>query len=474
MLAWAVFAAAALWFGTGLTPAWWWAWLAPIPLLWLAYTLQRAAQANVIVFGVSLLGATSYASYFWLLMPPVPALLATAGIACIWYAVVMGARAIVHGLNNGWSALGFPLLWVGADMLMRVLLPDGNWGSPAYAGATLLPLLQLASLIGVSGLLFVSTLVPSSIALLLWRGQRVRWPWVLVVTTLLLVASVVGFGLHRLHTPVEGIPVRIGLAAIDEPIDPATPAAQWQRIRERYEAMVAQLAAEGARVILLPERLVTLPPAELVGWQQHFSALASRHRVWMSVGVTEDGRHPSNEAWLFDAQGQLVQRYQKHFLAPPERVEDYARGRQYAIAQIDGMLWGLAVCKDMHFPSLGRANGLRDAAVMLVPAWDFDYRDARLAERITATRGVENGYAVVRSAREGLLSISDARGRTVLQARSAPFPGAMAVADLSVAMRVPTLYGATGDLFGWSAAVCAVVLLLASLRSHRRCVSSRP
>jgi apolipoprotein N-acyltransferase len=74
----------------------------------------------------------------------------------------------------------------------------------------------------------------------------------------------------------------------------------------------------------------------------------------------------------------------------------------------------------MHFAALGRAYGQRQAAVMLVPAWDFDYLDAWMEARTTVVRGIENGYAVVRSSREGFLTVSDAYGRIWRSVRAAP------------------------------------------------------
>ena len=79
----------------------------------------------------------------------------------------------------------------------------------------------------------------------------------------------------------------------------------------------------------------------------------------------------------------------------------------------------------MHFAALGRAYGQRQAGVMLVPAWDF-YADRFIANGMTVMRGVESGYTVVRSAREGLLMVSDPYGRVVAQRDSAFMPGSAA------------------------------------------------
>lgn len=465
MLLAALFAGAALWFGVGLQPPWWWVWLAPAPLLWLAYTIERTAHARIAVLIATSMAATHYVPYFRLAMPLPAVVMAACGIALVWYAVVMGARRIVQRLRSGWSVLAYPLLWVSADLLMARLLPDGNWGSPAYSQADVLPLLQLTALSGVSGLLFVVCLLPSLLALLVWRGNAVRRPLLIVAAVALTLAASTGYGLWRLQTPVAGTPLRIGLAAIDDAIGPAAAPAYWQPIRNRYDALIGTLAAQGAQLVVLPEKIAVLPPQQLTQWQQHYSALARQHRLWLLVGIAEHGAQPRNLAWLFDPQGVRVESYEKQFLAPPERAQHYAHGQDYAIRHVDDLRWGLAICKDMLFARLARANGQRNAALMLVPAWDFAYRDAWMSAHMTALRGVENGYTVVRNAREGLLIVTDAYGRAQLQTRSAPMPGTSASVSALVAPQVATLYTQVGDVFG---GVCVLAMLVLALVARRR------
>ena len=125
------------------------------------------------------------------------------------------------------------------------------------------------------------------------------------------------------------------------------------------------------------------------------------------LGV-DDGKQRRNEAWWFSPEGRLVTNYLKHFMAPPER--EFVAGDEFPVNDIAGVRYGVAICKDMHFASLGRGFGERRARVMLIPAWDFD-ADAWMAANMTKLRGIENGYVVVRSSRQGLLSVSDGFGR---------------------------------------------------------------
>jgi len=116
----------------------------------------------------------------------------------------------------------------------------------------------------------------------------------------------------------------------------------------------------------------------------------------------------------------------------------------------------------MHFAALGRAYGQRGAAVMLVPAWDFDYLDDWMESRTTVVRGIENGYAVVRPAREGLLTVSDAYGRILAERPSSAMPGSSLLARVIVASPLPTLYTRIGNVFGWLCVAAAAPFVLLS------------
>jgi apolipoprotein N-acyltransferase len=222
---------------------------------------------------------------------------------------------------------------------------------------------------------------------------------------------------------------------------------------------------------VLPEKVALLTTSKALQWQQHFSALALQNHVWLEVGVgIFDGESRVNWAWLFTPEGALASRYQKHHMAPPERRERFSPGTDYSVQTVAGRSYGLAICKDMHFAALGRAYGERQAAVMLVPAWDFDYLDGWMESRTTVVRGIENGYTVVRPAREGLLTVSDAYGRIPAERPSSALPGSSLLAKVIVAGPVPTLYTRIGNLFGWLC-VAAAAFFVSLSRSRKNEVS---
>jgi len=450
-------------FVVGLEPVWWLAWLAPIPLLLLALSLSTA-QARWATLVATLIGDSVNLAYLRLVMPWPAVVLVLLLQSLLWLFVVMTTRRIVLRERSALAVLAYPVAWVAADTLLATFAPDGNWASLAYTQSDVLPFMQVAALLGVPGLLFLLCLVPSTIAWLLWRRHISRGGVLAIALTAVAMLGGFGYGWQRLQASASGATMRVGLASIDDAIGPKASAGYIAPIRAGYDALVQALAAQGATLVVLPEKIAVVAPAATTDWQAHFSALAARRHVWLEVGLGIAEARPRNVAWLFDADGHLAESYEKHYLAPPERREDYAHGEAFATHDINGLRMGLAICKDMHFAALGRAYARLDVAVMIVPAWDFDYRDGWLEARTTSARGIENGYAVLRASREGLLTASDARGRILAETRSAPLPGASLLVDLPKAAAAPTPYTRIGDLLGW---LCVSALIAWTLLRRR-------
>ena len=102
----------------------------------------------------------------------------------------------------------------------------------------------------------------------------------------------------------------------------------------------------------------------------------------------------------------------------------------------------------MDFPQLSRDNGAKRVALLLVPAWDFTI-DGWLHGRMAVMRGVESGFTIARAAKQGLLTVSDDRGRIISEAddSTVKFSSLFTAAPL---LHDETLYGRWGDWFAWT------------------------
>jgi apolipoprotein N-acyltransferase len=446
----------------GLHPIWWLAWLAPVPVLILAFRFG-GPKSGWMVFVAALVGASVNFHYRRSVFPLPIAALGTGIQALVWTLVVLQTRRVVIRYKAAWTVLAYPVFWVAVDTLAAAFKDSGNEGSLAYTQIPCLPILQVASLFGVGGLLFLLTLVPSTLALAIAYGCTVRRAWLAYAGTFLILAAAIAFGLARLRHPAHGRETGLGLVAIDDAIGPKATPGYMKSIWDEYDRHISSLSAQGAEVIALPEKIGLVTPTTAAKWRQHLGDMAARNHVWIEAGVgIDDGQLRVNRAWLFTPDGTLAATYDKQHLAPGEH--GFAAGHDIVVQSIHGRVYGIAICKDMFFAALGGLYGERETAVMLVPAWNPGWEDARMEGWNTLVRGVENGYAVVRVAREGFMTVSDAYGRIVAETESKPLPGSALLARLQVPERVHTLYTRIGDPFGWLCVAASAVLLLLGRR----------
>jgi apolipoprotein N-acyltransferase len=451
----AILIGTALRFVCNLDPVWWLAWFVPGLLLALSLRFDGWTARGLIVLAAAI-GVSVNFGYFRAVMP-LPAVLVVLTLQTLAWLLIIGmSRRVVLAFRSGWTVLALPVITVALDTLLAHFTPDGNFGSLAYTQADMLPIAQLASVLGVGGILFVLMALNSAIALALHFRLELPGAKLAYSAAVALFVGTAVFGVWRLQTTPAGKEVTFGIASIDDYIDDPV-SERALEIWSQYEAQVATLADGGAKIVLLPEKIDVLSAAGAAFRQQRLGDLAANSKVWLVAGLgveREEGRR--NEAWWYAPDGRLVTNYLKHHMAPPER--EFISGSEFPTNEIDGVRYGVAICKDMHFASLGRGFGERDAAVMLIPAWDFE-KDRFYAMNMTKLRGIESGFAVVRASRDGLLTVTDAFGRVVDAAESASLPGTTLITKARVGPRVRTIYTRVGDALGWSCLVAALLMI---------------
>jgi apolipoprotein N-acyltransferase len=455
--------AAALWHGTGLDPKWPLTWLAPVPVL--AFALRtRASAAAAAAFAAWAFGGLNLWHYYrTVLGVPLPVVLVAVAVPAIAFAgLSLLVRALARRGRALLGALALPAGWTAFEFLLSRVSRHGTYGSLAYTQTDFLPLVQVASLVGISGITFVLMLVPSAVAvatLPMARG-RVR----IASVTGAVVAVALAYGGWRLARGEPGrVPVTVALAAADRPEQPA-PAGSGaaHELLAGYSREVVRLASRGAEVLVLPETIVRGGIDDVSAFRRSLGE-ESEGRLLVLGADLPGPRGEANAALAFVPGSPEPAVYEKQHLLPPFESR-YRPGRDLAVLDTRWGRLGLAICKDMDFPPLGRRYAQQGASLMLVPAWDFD-ADGWLHSRMAVLRGVEGGFAVARAARHGRLTISDDRGRIVEEAVSADAPVASILGRVGVRPEV-TPYARLGDWFGWLSVLVFVLALVTGVRAR--------
>jgi apolipoprotein N-acyltransferase len=324
-----------------------------------------------------------------------------------------------------------------------------------------LPILQLASLTGIWGISFCVFLFASTASVLLGRYGPPRARRNLGITVAVVLEIVLGFGVRRIASAPSAPSVEVALLSSDlqqntlaETHDDAL------RLMRDYLAHAQNAAAQGAKVVVIPEKVAVVTPADIEDVDQLMQSAANHIGVQILIGVihvTPDAK--LNEARIYTPHAEIVT-YEKHHLLPP--WESMLRpGTRLTEWQEPTGLWGAAICKDMDFPNTGRDYGNDGIGLLLVPAWDF-VQDGWLHGRMAILRGVESGFSIARSPKQGVLTVSDDRGRVIAQQASNTAPFVTVIASVPV-HNDPTFYARHGDWFAWANAGLFVVLMLSRI-----------
>jgi predicted amidohydrolase len=157
-------------------------------------------------------------------------------------------------------------------------------------------------------------------------------------------------------------------------------------------AEIDAAAAEGAKLVLLPENFAYMGPehgkravVEHLGdrdapIQRMLGEVARAHRIAIVAGgfpeQSDDAQRPFNTCAVFDERGELVASYRKiHLfdvdLADGTKLRESASssaGGEPVVVSVGGFTVGLSICYDVRFPELYRALVDRGAELLVVPA----------------------------------------------------------------------------------------------------------
>jgi apolipoprotein N-acyltransferase len=195
-----------------------------------------------------------------------------------------------------------------------------------------------------------------------------------------------------------------------------------------------------------------------------FASAAAATGATIDIGLvrrTSSGAFNSSRVYSPNEKWQA--NYDKHHLLLGVEPEQPGKPNERVLLNLPTGRAGLQICKDLDFPKLSREYARDGASLLLVPAWDFDL-DRWIHARMAVLRGVENGFALARAGRNGLLTLSDNRGRILAEKATVPGQFVSLGGKLNVA-REQTFYTQTGDWFAWLCVLGLIVLLLARVKS---------
>lgn len=443
----AVLSGALFYLSQGLDDLWFLAWFAPVPILWLAYGKTPWWQVMAASL-VAYLAGEIYAVQCYGMLPPIVLLAVVGPLTVAFLLAVAFGRVVYRRIGTMAALFAFPAAYTALEFLFTLVLPNGTYGSLAYSQMSAPFAIQTASLLGMFVITFLITLSAGTLAIAI--RQAPGWkPAAGMGAALCILAAVFGF-VRLAEAPQQTVRVAafVDETAMMQAYHGHTEAAAVGAA-QTYADAIRAAAAHGAKLAVMPEGGLLARPDWRDAVLAPLRAAAKDTGIEIVVGLYVP--EPAADLALSLRPDGSVRTYAKRHMVPI--VETFPPGTQSGWLG-DGR--GMEICKDMDFPQTIRPDAARGIRLMSVPAGDFG-TDAWLHARIAILRGVENGFAEVRAANEGLLTASDAQGRLVASKMAAPAGMTTILADLPLGPG-PTLYARTGDVFAWLCVAAALAM----------------
>jgi apolipoprotein N-acyltransferase len=381
------------------------------------------------------------------------------GLAVIAYRRFLMPRGVIF---IGRAALVFPSIWVLAEFINARISIHSTSNNLAYNQMNFLPILQIASVTGIWGISFCLFLFAATVSILLGGYGQPRERRNLAIGVFGALALVLGFGFWRLASPPQSVPtVKVALLSSDQQQNLITEKPDdTMRLLRDYLQLAPKAAAQGAKVIIIPEKISVVTPQYLPEVDSLVQSTADATGAKIIIGIIDVTAEAKwNEARIYTPKAAL-RTYDKHHMLPPWE-SPLRPGTTLTEWQEPSGRWGVAICKDMDFPKTGLDYGRDGVGLLLVPAWDF-VQDGWLHGRMAILRGVEDGFSIARSPKQGILTVSDDRGRVLAQQKSNSEPFVALVATVPVHSD-RTIYDRFGDWFAWLNVGLFVLLMLGSI-----------
>ena len=401
------------------------------------------------------------------------------------------AALITSRLVNRGGASGLlfaPAAWVATEFFRGYLFGGFPWVPLGNSQVTVLPVAQLASVLGVYGLSGLVSFVSAALAYALLTTGRQRAT--AVASMVVVLGAVAGWGTWRIadgSLTREGTPIRVGLVQGNIPQDQKWQSGEARRIFTTYIAMTRDVVKRGAQFVMWPESSTPFMFEEDEAGESALRALARETGVPMLFGSdqVDRSRNPLrmyNSAFMVTQAGQTAAVYRKIHLVPfgeyipfrgvasfvsplVDSLGEFAPGESMVMLPVGPHLISTAICYEVVYPSLIRQaveGGSQLLTTITNDAWYGESSAPFQHFAMASMRAIEQGRYLARAANTGISGVVDPYGRVVRQ--SAIFEQVGLVEEVRF-LTSHTVYATIGDAIAYvSIALIAAALFTTGRR----------
>jgi apolipoprotein N-acyltransferase len=387
-----------------------------------------------------------------------------------------------------------PMAWVATEYLRGYFFTGFPWVPLGNSQVTVLPVVQLASVLGVYGLSALVAYVNSTLAFaLLTSGTRRATA---VIAAIAVLVTVGGWGVWRVRDGSltrAGTPIRVGLIQGNIAQEDKWNPAHARRIFTTYIAMTRDAARRGAEYIIWPESSTPFTFEDArddPAGDAMLRDLAREVRVPILFGSDQVIRREPvtssqlfNAAYQVDTTGKTIAVYHKIKLVPfgeffplqrwiafaaplVQRFIPFSAGDGPVILPVGSHRASTAICYEVVFPELARAAVMQGSELLTTITNDGWYGTSSAPYQhweMASMRAIEQGRYLARAANTGISGIVDPYGRVVTMSGIFEQVGLVGEARF---LTDRTVYSLIGDVIAYMA-IALTVLAATFARGHR-------
>jgi apolipoprotein N-acyltransferase len=367
------------------------------------------------------------------------------------------------------STLVFPSAYVIMEFIVISTNPSGSYGTLAHTQKAL-PLLQIISITGIWGLVFIIT----------WISSVVNWLWdhsfQINKVKLGLLAwgipflSVILFGQIRLSLNTENKTVRIASIIISkEALKNRYIVKGHSSIKESNDDFLSGCniaASSGAKIVFGSETIISLDEERESEYTEKAKDLAQKQNIYLGLPMEvipngSSGMLPENKITWISPRGQVLFTYFKARPTPGEGNygDEIIKYFDSPYGRISS-----AICFDMDFPTLISQLRNMNIDIMLVPGNDW-FEITPYHTYVAATRAIEQGFNLVRAASQGLSASFDHKGQILSSLDYFKTDEIILYSDVPIEGQ-STIYSLLGDYFAWLCILFFITISIVLLKRN--------
>jgi apolipoprotein N-acyltransferase len=414
------------------------------------------------------------------------AMLLLAGYLALYPAAAAAAvTACLPGFGDR-ALLLLPAAWAATEFMRGAFFGGFPWVPLGNSQVEVLPIAQMASVVGVYGLSAFVSAVNAAVAAAFLSAGRTRW--ITVATAAAAIAAAGAWGSWRIARAdlIAGAPpLRVGLVQANIAQADKWDPRQARRIITTYMAMSRDVVKRGAQYVIWPESSTPAMFEEDQPTNETVRGLAAELRVPLLFGSDqfERGADPRyyNSAFLVGPDGRTQAVYRKIQLVPfgeffplqkwlsfvsplVERAAPFAAGTSVVMLPAGTHQASTAICYEVVYPRLAREAVLRGSELLTTITNDAWYGETSAPFQhfaMASMRSIEQGRYLARAANTGVSGIVDPYGRVT--ERSRVFEQVGLVGEVRF-IQTRTVYATMGDVVPWTGLAVVAAALLAVRR----------